>query len=72
MPKPKPYKLRQCPTSSGGMQASLDLRCFEGEGRYIFIDTYHDIDLRPRSARALAKRLLVMADWVEGETDAKD
>ena len=66
MSKPKDYKLEQCPTSNGYMQAKLDLRCFADEcGKYIYISTNHDIQLRPRSARALAKRLLAMADWTE-------
>ncbi len=38
--------------------------------RNIFIRTSHDIELKPRSARALAKRLRAMADWVE--TEAQD
>ena len=66
MKKPKPYKLRQLPTSDGYMQARLDLSCYEDSvEKGIYINTCHDIQLRPRSARALAKRLLLMADWVE-------
>ena len=66
MKKPKPYKLRQLPTSDGYMQARLDLSCYEDDiERGIYINTCHDILLRPRSAKALAKRLLLMAVWVE-------
>ena len=67
MSKPRSYKLEQCPTSEGYMQASLHLSCFEDSGRFIFVHTYHDIELKPRSARAMAKRLIAMADWAESE-----
>ncbi len=66
MKRPRDYKLEQCPTSGGEMQANLHLSSVEDEGdKDIYIDTHHDIHLRPKSARALAKRLLAMADWVE-------
>jgi len=64
---PKPYQLKQMPDSSGFRQCTLDLVCYEHEGeRFIVIETYHQIELAPRSARALAKRLNAMADWMDG------
>jgi len=67
MNKPKSYHIEQCPTSEGYMQARLDLECVHEKDyrKYIVINTCHDIFLKPRSARAIAKRLLAMADWVE-------
>lgn len=66
MRKPRPYHLEQCPTSTGQNQCTLDLGVDEyGEDRAIIIIADHDIFLKPRSARALAKRLLAMADWAE-------
>lgn len=66
--KPKPYHLEQRPTSDGYNQCSLDLvACRDEEGRIIIINTNHDIFLKPRSARAVAKRLLEMATWVEAK-----
>ena len=69
MRKPQPYHLEQCPTSRGQNQVFLDvwLSCAEA-GRAdskVGIGTSHDVFLRPRNARALGRRLLAMADWLE-------
>ena len=66
MVKPKRYKLEQCPTSDGFMQCELSLEAErDGDYRCIFISTNHTIELKPKNARAMAKRLLLMAEWVE-------
>jgi len=70
MRKPQPYHLEQCPTSRGQNQVFLDvwLVCDEEgleDSKDIGIGTSHDVFLRPRNARALGRRLLAMADWLE-------
>ena len=70
MKKPRSYELSQCPASDGYMQASLNLYCEQDKDtKMIFINTYHGIELKPRSAKALAKRLLLMAEWAESEVE---
>lgn len=67
MKKPRAYRLRQCPTSTGFMQVWLDVEAFacETKDRHIVVSCNHDTYLHARNARALARRLLAMADWIE-------
>lgn len=70
MSKPRPYHLEQCPNSTGQNQFTLDLWVDDEDWTMdIIIEARAPIFLKPRSARAMAKRLIAMADWVE-ETHA--
>ncbi len=63
MTKPRAYILHQ-------FIGSTDHRLFvEAEeddvDRFVFISSHYTIRLRPRNLRAMAKRLIAMADWIE-------
>lgn len=67
MKKPRDYELHQRKISEGVFEGNLYLSAYEDGDRSIWITCTYDIQLRPINARALAKRLNAMADWVEGK-----
>ena len=52
------------------MQARLLLEAEHIDGDFsVYISANHTIELKPKNARAMAKRLLEMADWLESKGD---
>jgi len=68
MKKPRNYELHQNRKYEGVYEDNLYLSAIKDDmGRSIWIRAEYSIQLRPVNARALAKRLISMADWIEKE-----
>jgi len=63
MKKPRAYVLEQL---IGSTNHRLFLEAEEDDvDKFAFISSHHAIRLRPRNLRAMAKRAIAMADWIE-------